>query len=113
MNYRILLAGVAGVVLASSLAMEVAAKKTPPPGPFIVSFAGCPMYSDIEGGCLTIKKHSVTYEINAIKSKFDMKKHLGISGTGTWYPESGTTCQMGRRLVKIKWQYTRQKCLGG
>lgn len=113
MEFRTVIAGLAGAILISSLAVGVAAKKTPPPGPFKVSFAGCPMYHDVEGGCWTIKKNGSTYEINGIKAKFDPKKHLGIAGTGTWYPGQGTVCMMAKPLSKITWNYTKQTCKGG
>jgi hypothetical protein len=113
MKSRTVIAGVAGAILLSSIAVEVAAKKTPPPGPFKVAFAGCPIMHDIEGGCLTVKSKGTTYEINSIKSQVDLAKHLGIAGTGTWYPGQGTTCMMGKPLSKIQWHYTRQRCLGG
>ena len=113
MRSRTLIVGLAPVVLASSIAVAVAAKKPNPIGPFTVHFAGCPILHDIEGGCLTVKSKGSTYEINAIRSDFDPAKHLGIAGTGLWYPATGTTCMMGKPLSHIKWNYTRQKCLGG
>jgi len=113
MKSRTVIAGLAGVVLISSLAVGVAAKKTPPPGPFKVGFAGCPMFHDVEGGCWTIKMKGSTYEINGIKPQFDPKKRLGIAGTGTWYPAQGTVCMMAKPLTKIQWRYTRQRCGGG
>jgi hypothetical protein len=111
MKVHSVLVSVTAIALISSVAVAVAAKKTPHPiGPLKVSFAGCPIMHDIEGGCLTVKSHGQTYLLNSANPRPDPAKGLGIAGTGIWHSGTVTTCMMGKPLSSIKWHYTRQRC---
>ena len=73
-----------------------------------VSFQGCPILRDVEGGCLVVESGGVTYDINSARPRPDPAQRLIIQGTGT--PGGVSICMTGTVLTNIQWQYTKAKC---
>jgi hypothetical protein len=73
-----------------------------------VSFQGCPILRDVEGGCLVVKTGTETYDINSAQPRPDPAKGLVIDGTGT--PGGVSICMTGKVLTNVKWHYTKSKC---
>ena len=76
-----------------------------------VSFQGCPILRDVEGGCLVVESDGVTYDINSARPRPDHAQGVVIQGTGT--PGGVSICMTGTVLTDIKWQYTKMKCPDG
>lgn len=75
-----------------------------------VSFRGCPILREVEGGCLIVESGGTTYDINSARPRPDPARRQVIEGSGI--PGGASICMTGTVLSDIEWRYTDTKCAG-